>query len=112
MQLPIIESRKCKMCGCEFGITAQQKNKRFCDACKKVNYQRYRKKYQSSEKYKKMLRDRYYAQRKEEYHFNSCVLCGEKFKTKQGKAKFCILCLEKAAKKDNYYKTIWERRVI
>lgn len=112
MKLPMIEKRKCEMCGCEFEITAQQKNKRYCDTCKKISYQRYRKKYQSSDKFKKMLKDRYHKTYKEKTHFNICVLCGKEFLTKQGRAKYCIPCLEEAAEKDRYFRTILERRVI
>ncbi len=112
MELPIIETRKCKMCGCEFGITAKQKNKLHCDVCGKINYQQYRKRYQSSEKFKKMQRDRYHKNHKEETHFNTCLFCGEKFLTKQGRAKYCIPCLEKKAEKSYYYRNVLERRVI
>ena len=53
-ELPIIEKRKCKMCGVEFGINAKQKRKLFCDKCKIINYEQYKKAYQNSDEYRAM----------------------------------------------------------
>lgn len=115
MQLPIIEKRKCKMCDCEFEITAQQKNKRYCDQCRKKHQLQYQAEYrkgESKEKQKANMKDWYRKHHKEEFHFNVCCLCGKKFLTKQGVSKYCIPCVEEAAEKDRYFRTILERRVI
>lgn len=112
INLPEIEKRKCKMCGVEFGINAKQKRKKFCDKCKILNYKRYRKVYESSDEYRAKQRKRYYKNKKEKTHFNICTLCGGQFLTKQGKAKYCIPCLEEKAETNNYYRNILERRMI
>lgn len=111
-ELPIIEKRKCKMCGVEFGINAKQKRKLFCDKCKIINYEQYKKAYQNTDEYRAMQRKRYKKNRKEKTHFNICVLCGNEFLTKQGKAKYCIYCLEEKAETNNYYRNILDRRMI
>ena len=115
MQLPIIEKRNCKMCGCEFGITARQKRKVYCDQCRKKHLLQYQTEYrqsESKERQRKNMKKWYRKHHKEEYHFNICVLCGKEFLTKQGVSKYCIPCVEEAAKKDYYFKNILERRVI
>lgn len=116
INLPEIEKRKCKMCGVEFGINAKQKRKLFCDKCKIISYEQYRKAYQNSDEYKAKQRktriEWYKKNRKEKTHFNTCVLCGKEFLTKQGKAKYCIPCLEEKAETNNYFKNRLEMRSV
>lgn len=112
ISLPEIEKRKCKMCGVEFGINAKQKRKLFCDKCKIINYKEYKKAYQNSDEYKAMQRERRKKNKKEKTHFNVCVLCGKEFLTKQGKAKYCIPCLEEKAETDKYFRNRLEVRMV
>ena len=111
------------MCGVEYGINAKQKRKLFCDKCKIINYEQYKKAYQNTDEYRAMQRKRYKKNRamqrkrykknkKEKTHFNICALCGNEFLTKQGKAKYCIYCLEEKAETNNYYRNILDRRMI
>ena len=112
INLPEIEKRKCKMCGVEFGINAKQKRKIFCDKCKILNYKQYKKAYQNSDEYRAMQLEWRKKNKNEKTHFNICTLCGGHFLTKQGKAKYCIPCLEEKAETNNYYRNILERRMI
>lgn len=111
-ELPIIENRKCEMCGCEFGITALQKKKRYCKKCAEISYSRYIKAYRKSNKQKQAVKKWYKKNHKEESHYNICTLCGEQFLTKQGKAKYCISCVEAKAETETYFRRILERRTV
>lgn len=111
---PIIETRKCLMCGSKYGINSHQKNKLYCDGCRKKHRLEYQREYEKrnvekNRVYSKKWRIDHY---KSKTHFNMCALCGGEFLAKQGNAKYCIPCLEKEAPTNWYYRTILERRAI
>ena len=100
--LPIIEKRNCLRCGSEFGITALQKNKLYCDDCRKIHEKEYDKKYNSLPGIQKKREDYLKKYRKE--HFVpkrrkiKCERCGNEFLAGSGRPPtICIDCLSKSS---------------
>lgn len=110
MEIPIIETRVCPVCGKEFGINYYQTRKVYCDDCSKGHYKQYRKEYADAHQDK----IRAYARRRKQrriYKKFTCKLCGKEFQTHRGGVpKYCTPCLEEF--KDIYpYKTYYEKRM-
>lgn len=88
MELPIIETKVCLKCGASFKINAKQRKKKYCDNCKKIHTEEYRKRY-----YNQVVKPN----RKPKRHYNYCKACGEKFVVGSGRPPTkCIDCLSKS----------------
>lgn len=110
MEIPIIETRVCHVCGKEFGITYFQTRKVYCDDCRKWHYKQYRKEYAEIHQDEIRAYARRYNKRRPHKKF-TCKLCGKEFQTHRGGVpKYCTPCLEEF--KDIYpYKTYYEKRM-
>ena len=100
--LPIIESRKCLKCGCDFDINAQQMNKKYCDNCKKQRCKERKKEYyQKNKKRLDEIRKEYYCKNHlPKRHIIICERCKKEFIIGSGRQPtVCIECLKKS---DNY----------
>lgn len=101
-QLPIIETRNCLRCGSEFGITALQKNKLYCDYCKIIHSKEYeeqpeikkRKLEYRKEYYRKVVKPNKTPKRR----IIKCERCGNDFLAGSGRPPtVCIECLSKSS---------------
>lgn len=100
MELPIIKTKMCLKCGASFEINAKQRKKKYCDNCKKIHTEEYRKSY-----YIRVVKPN----RKPKRHYNYCKACGEKFVVGSGRPPIkCIDCLAKskirAERERSYYR--------
>lgn len=101
-QLPIIETRNCLRCGSDFGITAKQKRKLFCDDCKIIHSKEHREQPEikkkrleySKEYYRKVVKPNYKHKRRK----IKCERCGNEFLAGSGRPPtVCIECLSKSS---------------
>lgn len=92
-ELPIIEIRKCARCGMDFGITARQRRKKYCDECKIAHQKEYHIDYYSKPdnkaKANNYVREHYQKKRRKV----ECERCHQFFTMGRGKATICINCL-------------------
>ena len=113
-QLPIIETRNCLRCGSDFGITAKQKNKLYCDDCKIIHSKEYREQPEIKKKrleyrkeyYRKVVKPNYKHKRRK----IKCERCGNEFLAGSGRPPtVCIECLSKSSDAGERERA-WHRR--
>ena len=109
--LPIIETRNCLRCGSEFGITALQKNKLYCDDCRLIHSKEYKEQPEIKKKNQKYCREYYKKVVKPNYKPRrrtiKCERCGNEFLAGSGRPPtVCTECLSKstnAAERERAY---------
>lgn len=111
-----METRTCPICGSEFGINAFQKNKVYCDNCRREHYLEVARAYRRDPKNRKRIRElaRKKPKKRKPPRTYICKLCGKPFEFQnRGKPRYCMTCLEEAYKNNIHpYKLYYERRVI
>ena len=109
-KLPIIETRQCVICGNSFGITAQQKNKKYCDGCRKTATREKDKEWKKRNSEKIKQRRRFFLERhRKPIKILQCQRCGADYKAWKGKSLYCIECLRNSTD-SNERQRAWTRR--
>ena len=93
-QLPVVEVRRCIICGEVFAINSKQMNKIYCCDCKKTAYRVKKRDYlkQYVRAKGECYNMKYYTPKSHEY---ICAICGKTYTTSHnGVTKYCINCLK------------------
>ena len=109
-----VEYKNCLVCGKEFGITPQQRRKKYCDACQKDAYKKKMQEYwqkPGAKEHKKEYDKQYRSLQKIKHPSKYiCALCGKEFvHNLKGKPKYCVSCLLER-RYEQPYKEYLERR--
>lgn len=97
--LPSVGTHVCAICGAEFPITRRQAQKIYCDSCKPMHVDKWRKNYRfkyrhGPDREKILARDNELAKKRRVYKTYTCALCGQEFEHKNGgRPKYCLPCL-------------------